>query len=75
MLTELQKDILEFAKKEYFKVTLKDYLASHGVPEIEAVSALKDLKARRIVSMPPNLLSGTIGVTNYGWKVMSWKKS
>lgn len=35
--------------------------------------ALKDLRSKRIVSMPPSLFTSWIGVTNYGWKVMGWK--
>lgn len=74
MLTNLQIQILNFAKEQSFHGTLAEFISSKGVPEIEALSALKDLKSKRIVSMPPDSLNSWIGVTNYGWKVMGWKK-
>lgn len=73
MLTQLQKNILEFAKAECFHGTLNDFITRTGVPEEEALTALKDLRSKRIVSMPPSLLTSWIGVTNYGWRVMGWR--
>ena len=72
-LSELQKNILEFAKSEYFHGTLNDYISRNNVDKSEAITALKDLKSKRIISMPPDILNGPIGVTNYGWRIMGWK--
>lgn len=74
MLTELQKAILEYVKREYFHVTLKDFISCTGVQEEDALNALKDLKSKRIVTTSPNIMGSFIGVTNYGWKLMGWKK-
>lgn len=72
-ITELQKEILEFAKREYFKVNLQDFIDRTRTNKEDAMSALKDLKKRRIVSMSPDLMNGYIGVTNYGWSLLGWK--
>ena len=72
-ITELQKEILEFAKREYFKVNLQDFIDRTRTNKEDAVLALKDLKKRRIVSMSPDLMNGYIGVTNYGWSLLGWK--
>ena len=72
-ITELQKKILEFAKREYFKVNLQDFIDRTRTNEEDAMLALKDLKKRRIVSMSPDLMNGYIGVTNYGWSLLGWK--
>lgn len=74
MVTDLQKNILEFARRECFHATLKDFIDRTGVSTDDAVSALRDLKRKRIVSLPPDILNSWIGVTNYGWRVMGWKK-
>ena len=74
MVTELQRSILEFAKRECFKGSLEDFISRTGVDKDEALQALKDLRSKRIVSMPPDLLHAFIGVTNYGWNVMQWKR-
>ena len=71
-ITELQKEILEFAKREYFKVNLQDFIESTRANKENAMLALKDLKKRRIVSMSPDLMNGYIGVTNYGWSLLGW---
>lgn len=72
-ITELQKEILEFAKREYFKVNLQDFIESTRANKEDSVFALKDLKKRRIVSMSSDLMNGYIGVTNYGWSLLGWK--
>lgn len=72
-ITELQKEILEFAKREYFKVNLQDFIDRTRTNKEDAMLALKDLKKRRIVSMSPDLMNGYIGVTNYGWSLLGWK--
>ena len=72
-ITELQKEILEFAKREYFKVNLQDFIESTRANKEDSVLALKDLKKRRIVSMSSDLMNGYIGVTNYGWNLLGWK--
>lgn len=72
-ITELQKEILEFAKKEYFKVNLQDFIDRTRTNKEDAMLALKDLKKRRIVSMSSDLMNGYIGVTNYGWSLLGWK--
>ena len=72
-ITELQKEILEFARREYFKVNLQDFIESTRANKEDSVLALKDLKKRRIVSMSPDLMNGCIGVTNYGWNLLGWK--
>lgn len=74
MLTNLQIQILNFAKSQYFHGTLAEFINYYGVPENDALAALKDLKSKRIVSMPPDLMNSWIGVTNYGWKVMDWTR-
>lgn len=74
MLTTLQFQIMEFAKEQSFHGTLTEFINSRGVTEQDALAALKELRSKRIVSMPPDLLNSWIGVTNYGWKVMGWKK-
>lgn len=74
MVTELQRSILEFTKREYFKCSLEDFISRTGVDKDEALQALKDLRSKRIVSMPPDLMHAFIGVTNYGWNVMQWKR-
>lgn len=72
-ITELQKEILEFAKREYFKVNLQDFIDRTRTNKEDAMLALKDLKKRRIVSMSSDLMNGYIGVTNYGWSLLGWK--
>ena len=72
-ITELQKEILEFAKREYFKVNLQDFIESTRANKEDSVLALKDLRKRRIVSMSSDLMNGYIGVTNYGWSLLGWK--
>lgn len=72
-ITELQKEILEFAKREYFKVNLQDFIESTRANKEDSILALKDLKKRRIVSMSSDLMNGYIGVTNYGWSLLGWK--
>ena len=72
-ITKLQKEILEFAKREYFKVNLQDFIYRTRTNEEDALLALKDLKKRRIVSMSPDLMNSYIGVTNYGWNLLGWK--
>ena len=72
-ITELQKEILEFAKREYFKVNLRDFIESTRANKEDAILALQDLKKRRIVSMSSDLMNGYIGVTNYGWSLLGWK--
>ena len=72
-ITELQKEILEFAKREYFKVNLQDFIESTRANKEDSILALKDLKKRRIVSMSSDLMNGYIGVTNYGWNLLGWK--
>ena len=72
-ITELQRQILEFAKREYFKVNLQEFIDRTRTNKEDAVLALKDLKKRRIVSMSPDLMNGYIGVTNYGWSLLGWK--
>lgn len=71
-ITELQKEILEFAKREYFKVNLQDFIDRTRTNKEDAMLALKDLKKRRIVSMSPDLMNEYIGVTNYGWNLLGW---
>ena len=72
-ITELQKEILEFVKREYFKVNLQDFIDRTRTNKEDAMLALKDLKKRRIVSMSSDLMNGYIGVTNYGWSLLGWK--
>lgn len=72
-ITELQKEILEFAKREYFKVNLQDFIESTRANKEDSILALKDLKKRRIVSMSSDLMNGYIGVTNYGGSLLGWK--
>lgn len=72
MLTQLQRQILEYAKEESFHATLNDFINRYGVSSSDAIAALKDLKRKRIVTMPPNIMNTWIGVTNYGWGVMGW---
>lgn len=73
-ISGLQREILEFAKAEDFHGTLEDFHKrnpEHTKEELE--EALKGLKRSRLVSMPPALYTGWIGVTNTGWKVMGWQ--
>ena len=72
-ITELQKEILEFAKREYFKVNLQDFTDRTRTNKEDSILALKDLKKRRIVSMSSDLMNGYIGVTKYGWSLLGWK--
>lgn len=72
MLTELQRSILEFAKQESFHGTLSEFIDRYNVDENMAIQSLRDLKSKRIVSMPSDILNSLIGVTNYGWRVMGW---
>lgn len=71
-LTTIQRQILQFAKRESFHGKLKDFISEHDVDKDEAVAALKDLKRQRIVYMSPDLMNSFIGVTNHGWSVMGW---
>ncbi len=71
-LNNLQRQILEFAKSKGFHGTLSEFISMTGVNEEEALSALRDMKKKHIVSMPPGLKTDWIGVTNYGWKIMGW---
>ena len=72
MLTEMQRSILEFSKRESFHGTLSEFIDRYNVDENMAIQSLRDLKSERIVSMPPDILNSLIGVTNYGWRVMGW---
>lgn len=74
MLTNVQREILEFAKNEYFHASLNDFISRTGTSMSEAVDALKDLRKKNIVSVGPSLTDSWIGVTNYGWHVMQWRK-
>ena len=73
MLTNVQREILEFAKREYFHATLGDFVTQTGTSMSDAISALKDLRKKRIVSVGPSLTDSWIGVTNYGWNIMQWR--
>lgn len=73
MLTELQKAILEFARRESFHATIKDFIDRNGVSEADALNALKDPRSKRIVSLGPDVMSSWIGVTNHGWNLMGWR--
>ena len=73
MLTNVQREILEFAKRESFHVTLGDFVTQTGISMSDAISALKDLRKKRIVSVGPSLTDSWICVTNYGWNVMQWR--
>ena len=73
MLTNVQREILEFAKRESFHATLGDFVSQTGTSMSEAIGALKDLRKKRIVSVGPSLTDSWIGVTNYGWNVMQWR--
>ena len=73
MLTNVQREILEFVKNEYFHVSLNDFISRTGTSMSEAVDALKDLRKKRIVAVGPSLTDSFIGVTNYGWNVMKWR--
>lgn len=73
MLTELQKAILEYAKRESFHATIKDFIDRTEISEEDALNALKDLRRKRIVSLCPDIMNSWIGVTNYGWNLMGWK--
>ena len=70
----MQVNILQFAKKESFHGTLAEFIDAYHADKDEALTALKGLRKRRIVSMPPDLLNSSIGVTNYGWRLMGWDK-
>ena len=73
MLTNVQREILEFAKKESFHASLSDFISRTGTSMSEAIDALKDLHKKRIVSVGPSLTDSWICVTNYGWNVMQWR--
>lgn len=73
MLTNVQKEILEFAKNESFHASLNDFISQTGMSMSDAISALKDLRKKRIVSVGPSLTDSWICVTNYGWNVMQWR--
>lgn len=73
MLNDLQKAILEFAKQTSFHGTLREFIDYYHVDEQAAIQALGDLKRKRLVSMPPDVMNSWIGVTNYGWNVMGWQ--
>ena len=72
MLTNLQIQILNFTKSQYFHGTLAEFIKYYGVSENDALAALKDRRSRRIVAVPSDLMNSWIGVTNYGWKLMGW---
>lgn len=72
MLTNVQREILEFAKNESFHASLSDFVAQTGTSMSDAIGALKDLRKKRIVSVGPSLTDSWVGVTNYGWSVMQW---
>lgn len=73
-LTILQKDIMEFAKGQYFHASLNDYLRINtNVDKNEAIQALKDLKGKRIASVGgSDIENDWICVTNHGYKIMGW---
>lgn len=73
MLSNLQRQILDFAKEESFHASLSDFIRYSGVSEADAISALKELKSKRIVSCGPSVMNSFLGVTNYGWSLMGWK--
>ena len=73
MLTELQKAILEYARRESFHATVKDFIDCNGVSETAVLNALKDLSSKRIVALSPDIMNSWIGVTNHGWNLMGWR--
>lgn len=74
MLTELQRDIMEFAKRERFHGTLEGFLREDfRVDPEEAEAALQDLKRRHIASVAPPIRTSFIGATNAGWKQLGWR--
>lgn len=73
MLTNVKNEILEFAKNESFHASLSDFISQTGTSMSDAISALKDLRKKRIVSVGPSLTDSWICVTNYGWNVMQWR--
>lgn len=74
MLTELQKAILEYAKRESFHATIKEFIDCNGVSEMDALTALKDLRSKRVVALSPDVMNSWIGVTNHGWSLMGWRR-
>ena len=73
MLTELQKAILEYARRESFHATIKDFIDCTGISDEDALNALKELRRGRIVALGPDIMNSWIGVTNHGWNLMGWR--
>ena len=48
MLTNVQREILEFAKNEYFHVSLNDFISRTGTSMSEAVDALKNIYGQEV---------------------------
>ncbi len=74
-MTIMQLDILQFAKRYDFHVTLRDYLGTY--PEVdteEALEALLQLKAQRLVVYGPDPMTSKIGATSAAWKKMGWRE-
>lgn len=74
MLTQLQRDIMEFAKRESFHGTLEEFLHRDcRIDPDEAEAALQDLKRRHIAAVATPIRTSFIGATNFGWKQLGWR--
>lgn len=73
-LTDLQKEILTFAKYEYCHASLNDFMERYPHFDSEEVmNAFKWLRKNRLAnSMPDDPLGSWICLTNKAYKVMGW---
>ena len=72
-LKQLHRDIMSFAKREGFQVTIEDFINKN--PDIDkdvAISSLRELKVNRIVSVAEPIEINVIEVTDYGHSVLGW---
>lgn len=66
-LSSLEYSILVYAKQTDFHGTLKQFLECNpDVEESVALETLRGMKRKHLVSMPPDLMNGWIGITNLG---------
>lgn len=72
-LSGLERAIMEYAKQTDYHGTLQQFLKwNREIDETAAIEALRGLKRKHLISMPPDLLNSWIGVTNAGHKRMGW---
>ena len=73
VLTELQLQIMGYAKEHQFKVSLEDFVNNNPIEREEALEALKGLLAGRLIVLSDDIWTSKIFATIHGYKIMEWE--